>query len=192
MIKLVMATVSLQLNMPIQSARIVNKGAETPTDPTAPDAMASTQGNQQVDALCNALQQAAENLERYTEELFLSHKEQIVRLSIEIASKILAKDQHERNYEIEKIVSQALQTVPASKQTMIRLNPDDLKTMRQMTDANQFTTPEGVHFSGDVSIGPAECMIETDHGVIEYLIKEHLKQVASALSQTKDEKKQAK
>lgn len=186
---MVMTTVSLQLNMPIQSARILNEETEPSTDRTAPDTEAPTQGSQRVNALCNALQQATENFERYTEELFLSHKEQIVRLSIEIASKILAKDQHERNYEIEKIVSQALQAVPISKQTMIRLNPDDLKTMQQMTDANQFTTPEGVHFSGDVSVGPAECMIETDHGVIEYLIEEHLKQVANALSQTKDETK---
>ena len=183
-----MATVSLQLNMPIQSARIINEGEEL-SDQTAPNTEALIQESQKVGVLCNALQQAAENLERYTEELFLSHKEQIVRLSIEIASKILAKDQHERNYEIEKIVSQALQTVPESKKTMIRLNPDDLTTMRKMIDTNEFTAPEGVHFSGDVSIGPAECMIETDHGVIEYLIEEHLKQVANALSQTKDETK---
>ena len=180
-----MATMSLQLNMPIQSARVINEGEEL-SDQTAPNTETLIQESQKVGALCNALQQAAENLERYTEELFLSHKEQIVHLSIEIASKILAKDQHERNYEIEKIVSQALQTVPTSKKTMVRLNPNDLKTMQQMTDANQFTTPEGVHFTGDVSIGPAECIIETDHGVIEYLIEEHLKQVASVLSQTTD------
>ncbi len=80
---MVMATVSLQLNMPIQSARVINEEAESPTDPTAPNAEALIQGSQQVDTLCNALQQAAENLERYTEGLFLSHKEQIVRLSIE-------------------------------------------------------------------------------------------------------------
>ena len=187
-----MATVSLQLNMPIQSVRVINEEVGSPTDQTAPNAEALIQGSQQVATLCHALQQAAENLERYTEELFLSHKEQIVRLSIEIASKILAKDRRERNYDIEKIVSQALQTVPASKQTMIRLNPDDLTTMRKMIDANEFTAPEGVHFSGDVSIGPAECMIETDHGAIEYLIEEHLKQVASVLSQTANEMKQKK
>ncbi|MHC5145267.1 MAG: FliH/SctL family protein, partial [Planctomycetota bacterium] len=99
------------------------------------------------------------------------------------------KDQHERNYEIEKIISQALQTVPASRQTAIRLNPNDLKTMREMSDSNQFTVPEGVHFAGDASVGPAECIIETDHGVIEYLIEEHLKQVAGVLLKNKDEKK---
>ena len=184
-----MTTVSLQLNMPIQSARVINEEAKPSTDQTTPNAETLTRQSQQVDTLCNALQRAAENLERYTEELFLSHKEQIVRLSIEIASKILAKDQQTQNYEIEKIVSQALQTVPASRQTTIRLNPDDLKTIQQMIDANKFKAPEGVHFTGDASIGPAECMIETDHGVIEYLIEEHLKQVASALSHTKDETK---
>ena len=184
-----MAAVSLQLNMPIQSACVISGETEMSTNPTLSSTGGLTQEIQQVDSLCNALQQAGEKLERYTEELFLSHKEQIVRLSVEIASKILAKDQHERNYEIEKIISQALQTVPASRQTAIRLNPNDLKTMRQMTDSNQFTVPEGVHFAGDASVGPAECIIETDHGVIEYLIEEHLKQVAGVLLKTKDEKK---
>jgi len=187
-----MATASLQLNMPIQSAHVINAEVEPSTDQATQNAGTLTQEIQRVDTLCNALHQAAENLKHCTEELFLSHKEQIVHLSTKIASKILAKDQRERNYEIEKIVSQALQAVPTSEQTMIRLNPDDLKTMQQMTDANQFTTPEGVLFTGDVSIGPAECTIETDHGVIEYLIEEHLKQIANALSQTKDEMKQEK
>ncbi|MHC4291155.1 MAG: FliH/SctL family protein [Planctomycetota bacterium] len=187
-----MTAVSLQLNMPIQSARVINEETDPSTNQMNPNTGGLSQEPGQVDALCNALQQAAENLERYTEELFLSHKEQIVRLSIEIASKILAKDRHERNYEIEKIILQALQTVPPSKQTLIRLNPDDLKTMRQMSDSNQFTVPEGVHFSGDSSVGLAECIIETDHGVIEYLIEEHLKQVAGVLLQTNDEKKQEK
>ena len=192
MTKLAMATMSLQLNMPIQSARVVNERAEPSTDPTTPNADGLTQGSQQVGTLCHALQQAVENIERYTEELFLSHKEQIVRLSIEIASKILAKDQQEQNYDIEKIISQALQAVPASTQTTIRLNPNDLKITQKMIAANEFTAPEGVHFSGDASIGPAECMIETDHGVIEYLIEEHLKQVASALSKTANETKPEK
>ena len=181
-----MATVSLQLNMPIQSACVINEETEAPTDPISPNTEALIQESQKVDALCNALQQAAEKFERYTEELFLSHKEQIVRLSVEIASKILAKDQHERNYEIEKIISQALQTVPTSGEMRIRLNPDDLKTIQQMTDANQFVAPEGVHFAGDATVGPAECIIETDRGVIEHLIEEHLRQVASVLLQTND------
>lgn len=186
-----MPAVSLQLNMPIQSANLIHEEADLPADQTIPN-IGGLEGTGQVDAVCNALQKATEKLEQYTEELFLSHKEQIVRLSVEIASKILAKDRHERNYEIEKIISQALQTVPASKQMMIRLNPDDFKTIRRMSDSDQFTMPEGVHFSGDSSVGPAECIIETDHGVIEYLIEEHLKQVAGVLSQTKDETKQEK
>jgi len=181
-----MAAMSLQLNMPIQSARIIQENTEQDTDPAAPAAETQTRDTQEMDRLCNILQQAAEKLERYTEELLLSHKEQIVRLSIEIASKILAKDRNEQNYDIEKIVLQALQKVPASKQVTIRLNPNDLKTMQQLTDANRFTTPEGVRFTDDASVGTAECIIETDHGVIDYLIEEHLKQVAGALLQTKD------
>ena len=177
---------SLQLNMPIQSARIIHENAEPAAGPTAPNTPAPAQDTQHVDALCNALRRAAENLEQYAEEMFLSHKEQIVRLSIEIASKILAKDRDEQNYDIEKIVSQALRKVPPSRQVTIRLNPNDLKTMQQLTNANRFTSPEGVHFTGDASVGPAESIIETDHGVIDSLIEEHLKQIADALLHTKD------
>jgi flagellar biosynthesis/type III secretory pathway protein FliH len=179
-----MAAVSLQLNMPIQSASVINEQADASPIQTPQTAEVQMQSPQQVDTLCHALQQAAEKLERCTEELFLSHKEQIVRLSVEIASKILAKERGEQDYDIEKILTQALQTVPASKQITVRLNPDDLQTVRNMSQSDQLTLPEGVHFAGDASIGPAECIIETDHGVIEYLIEEHLRQVASALLQT--------
>lgn len=179
-----MAAVSLQLNMPIQSASVIDEQTDMPIDQIAPKTVDLTQKTQQVDTLCEALRSAAEKFDRSTEELFLSHKEQIVRLSVEIASKILAKDRAERNYEIEKIVSQALQTVPASRQTAVRLNPDDFKTIQDMSRSDQFTMPEGLHVAADPTVGPAECIVETDHGVIEYLIESHLKQVADALSQT--------
>ncbi len=182
-----MTAPSLQLNTPISSVKIMNEEEDAQAAREGLTSKELEQEKQRMGSLCNALQQTVACFEEFNEKLFLSHKEQIVRLSVEIAARILAKDIHERNYEIEKIVSQALQTVPASKQIMIRLNPDDLKTMREMIDANEFTTPEGVRFTGNVSVGPAECMIETDHGVIEYLIEEHLKQVAGVLSQTKDD-----
>lgn len=182
-----MAAVSLQLNMPIQSASVINENEQLSANQTTLHSDGLMQAAQQVDALCSALQAAAGKLEQYTEELFLSHKDQIARLSVEIASKILAKDRADRNYEIEKIVSQALQTVPASRQMTVRLNPDDLKTIRRMSEADEFTMPEGVHFVPDPGVSPAECVIETDHGVVEYLIEEHLKQIADALLQTKDE-----
>ena len=98
-----MAAVSLQLNMPIQSASVIDEQTDMPIDQTTPKTVDLTQKTQQVDTLCEALRSAAEKFDRSTEELFLSHKEQIVRLSVEIASKILAKDRAERNYEIEKI-----------------------------------------------------------------------------------------
>jgi flagellar assembly protein FliH len=183
-----MAAVSLQLNMPIQSACVVNE--QTEADPASINAEILARQSQQVDSLCKVLQQAAETLQRNTAELFFSHKEQIVRLSVKIAAKILAKNVQEQNYEIEKIISQALQTVPVSKQITIRLNPDDLKTMQELTNTNQFTAPQGVRFTHDASIGPSQCIIETDHGVIEYLIEEHLKQVADALLKTKDNNNQ--
>ena len=34
---------------------------------------------------------------------------------------------------------------------------------------------------GDAGIGPGQCVVETDKGMVEYFIEEHLKQVSEAL-----------
>ncbi len=137
--------------------------------------------NENVNQLCTALSLSAENLQNFQEELFSSHREQIIRLSIEIAKKILIKDTQERNYDIEKILGDALKTAPSQQDVVVRLNPVDLQEYQRITNDSEGSAIANIQLTADPGIGLAECVVETDKGMVEYLIEEHLDQISKAL-----------
>ena len=139
---------------------------------------------QQLTQVCAAMNKAAEELEEYRSTLFSSHREQIVRLSLEIAAKILAKEITEGNYAIEKIVLEALQSAPSAKQTTIRLNPEDVKAFEKAAAEQGLKLPANTKIAADWAINPAECIIDSELGMIESLIDEHLRQIGQALQGT--------
>ncbi len=130
---------------------------------------------------CAALNKATAELEDFRRSLFSSHRESIVRLSLEIAAKILAKDVAEGNYAIEKIVGDALQSAPSAKQITIRLNPDDLKALEKATAEQNITLPPHTQLAADWAVNPADCILESEAGTVEYMIDEHLRNIGEAL-----------
>lgn len=170
--------VQLTSDSPISSVGVVDKPSSAIKSSSAP--VHPEAESQKVRQAIRALEQATEEIQNVGRELLASHREQLVRLSIEIAAKVLAKDIHERNYEIEKILSQALEEVPQGKPVTVKLNPEDLKTCQQ-TLAQQTETQQYLHLAADGSVGPGECVLETEQGVIEWIIEDHLKRISSAL-----------
>jgi flagellar biosynthesis/type III secretory pathway protein FliH len=92
-----MNPIKLQLNIPVVSVSMVD--SKQLQESAEKKAKTESLGRQldHVNALCTALQSAVAQVEQVSKDIFVSHREQIVRLSIEIAAKILAKDIHERN-----------------------------------------------------------------------------------------------
>jgi flagellar biosynthesis/type III secretory pathway protein FliH len=131
-----------------------------------------------------ALEDAAVKLQQFQEEIFSSHREQIARLSAEIAGKILLKETADGNYEIGKIVQEALKVAPAQQDIVVRLNPNDLQQLQKIIEDKGGDALGSVKLMPDVNIGPAQCVIQTDKGMIEYFIEEHLKQISEALKIT--------
>jgi len=178
-----MAAVALKLDMPIRSVTLLKEGANEEIRAEQISKEIKLQ-QQQIRSLCESLQQVITATEQAHQNLFVSQKEKIVRLSVDIASKILAKNIREGNYEIENIIIEAIQTIPVSGQTLVRLNPADLETLRQAAKNNVLEIPEKIQFVDDSRVGRAECIVESDQGVVEYLIEEHLKQIETALKET--------
>jgi len=156
-------------------------GVSTMESSSVLDSSAQEAQNENVNRLCQVLSNAAENLQSFQEELFGSHREQIIRLSLEIAKKILIKDTQQRDYDIEKILSEALKTAPSQQDVMIRLNPADLQEYQRITTDSEGGAIANVQLIADPGIGLAECVVETDKGMVEYLIEEHLNQISKAL-----------
>ncbi|MCE5187428.1 MAG: hypothetical protein LLF76_15010 [Planctomycetaceae bacterium] len=172
----------LQLGSPIGSVKLLDRKELDRSAQAAERAKALKQQTEKISSLVAALQQAARQLEQMGRDIFVSHREQIVRLSVEIAARILAKDVQQRSYDIEAIILQALQGAPTAQKITIRLNPDDLTAWQQAASHEGLGEPENILCIGDWSVGSAECIIETDQGVVEYLIQEQLKLVAAALA----------
>ncbi len=163
---------------PISSAALVaapqRRQPQTHSDQTTPQ-------NRQIQQALLALHQAAEQMQQSSLRLFASHREQLIRLSIEIAAKILAKDTQEQNYQIEDILRQALEGIPCDRPITVRLNPQDLQTCQQTVEKNDTAQLALLRMIPDPSVRPAECIIETEDGIIEWIVQEHLKRISDAL-----------
>jgi flagellar biosynthesis/type III secretory pathway protein FliH len=118
------------------------------------------------------------------EELFKGHKEQIAKLSVAIAQKILAAKIENGQYEIEAIVQEALENTSCRQDISVHLNPQDLTQMQKAMEQKSNENMDGIRFVPDANIGRAECMIETTNGIIEATIEKHLGRIYEALKRT--------
>jgi flagellar biosynthesis/type III secretory pathway protein FliH len=132
-----------------------------------------------------AMQDAVGKLNEFYERAFVEHKEQIARLAVEIARKILVAKVEEGEYEIESIIKEAISNSPTRQDIVVRLNPDDLSQYEQLREKESIADLAGVKFVADANIGRAECVLETPKGIIESLIEQHLEQVGKALKGVK-------
>jgi len=129
------------------------------------------------------IQNLVTRLNRFYDEIFASHKEEIAKLSIEIARKILMRKITDGDYEIQSIVQETLKNAPTRQDLVVYLNPQDLAACQktQQDDANG--TLAGIKLAADQNIGRAECVLESPKGTVKALIDEHLEQIGKALKQ---------
>ena len=130
--------------------------------------------------LLSALKGLVDKLNQFYEKIFAEHKEEIAKLSVEIARKILLQKVQQGDYQIEAIVQEAIKNAPTQQDIIVHLNPGDLARIQkiQQEDAGAFM---GIKFVSDPNVGQAECTIETSKGIVESLINEHLEQISKAL-----------
>lgn len=173
--------VLLNITTPIRSICLLDKQTMDETARNRAAAAELEQTRKTLAQVCAALEKAAAELEAYRATLFSSHREQIVRLSLEIAAKILAKEVSEGNYAIEKIVMDALQSAPPAKQTTLRLNPEDAKAFEKAAAEQNLSLPAHLEVAADWAVKPAECIIDSELGMVESIIKDHLEHISEAL-----------
>jgi len=150
--------------------------------PDEQTALSADLKNQKTDLaqLLAALKGLVDKLNQFYEKIFAGHKEEIAKLSVEIARKILLQKVQQGDYQIEAIVQEAIKNAPTQQDIIVHLNPGDLARIQkiQQEDAGAFM---GIKFVSDPNVGQAECTIETSKGIVESLINEHLEQISKAL-----------
>jgi flagellar biosynthesis/type III secretory pathway protein FliH len=182
-------TFAVNLAKPIKSVRILNDypggvtGAMNPSADTEQLKLIEDLKAQKslYSEVCRTLQDLTSKLNQFYNEVFASHKEEIARLSVEIARKILMRKVEDGDYEIETIVREAIKSAPTQQDLVVHLNPHDLAACQKAQQDDDSGTLAGIKFVADHSIGHAECVLESPKGIIELLIDEHLEQIGKAL-----------
>ena len=130
---------------------------------------------------CRTLNGVVAKLNDFYDKAFVAHSEEIARLSVEIARKILAHKVENGDYKIESIVKEALEKAPDRQDVVVHLHPEDVEQYQQAQQDEPDSVPVGVTFVSDSSIGRAECVLESRKGIFKSLIDENLERIGQAL-----------
>ena len=176
-------TLTIPLERPIRSA-VLSDGTDSQKRSAGQNLSQEQQHRCIDDSLvqaCAALKKTAAALQQLQQSLIEQHREDVVKLAVEIARRILAFSVEKGQYSIERIVAEALKNCTTTANVTVRLHPDDLKACRHALE-KQMADVEGIRFVGDKRLGRAECVVETDRGTIEASINRQLERVEEALS----------
>ncbi len=113
---------------------------------------------------------------------FSKHREEIAKLSVEIARKILARQVDKGDYQIESIVREALKKAPRAGDIVIHLNPQDVSHCQKAQKEGPRDVLAGAKLVPDANVGRAECLIESPKGTVESFMNEHLELIGKALA----------
>ena len=187
-------TLTVNLNKPIISAKVLDDYAERDgiqlSGPEIEDSEADTVQilKQDLDAqkavfsqACQTLNGVITRLNQFCDKIYAEHGEEIARLSVEIARKILMQKVENGDYEIESIIKEALKNAPSSRDVIVHLNPEDLEKCRKAQQDEPGGVLAGIKLMPDPNIGRAECLLESPKGIIKSLIDDNLERIGKAL-----------
>lgn len=186
-------TLTVHLERPIASARILD-GYNINPESSVTDSIDQTANTDQVklaenlktqghmyEELCRTLQGLVAKLNQFYDQIFVEQKEEIAKLSVEIARKVLMRKIQDGDYEIESIVKETLKNAPTHEDLIVHLNTEDLAVLQKAQADKDNGNLAGIKFVPDPNIGRAECVLESSKGIIKSLIEEHLEQIGKAL-----------
>jgi len=130
---------------------------------------------------CQLLNGVTAQLKAFHEQGLASHSEDIARLSVEIARKILAQKVQEGDYEIVAIVQEALNTAPAHTEMTVHVHPDDLGPCQAIQQSQPDSAMAQIQFRADPAVSLAECRVATPTGSVTSCVDQQLEQISNAL-----------
>ena len=187
-------TLTVNLNKPIASATFLDDHVQSDgIQSSSPDIEESSAGATQVQKkdleaqravfsqACQALNGVIAKLNQFCEKLYVEHREEIARLSVEIARKILMQKVENGDYEIESIIKEALKNAPSNQDVIVHLNPEDIEKCQKAQKDRLGNVLTGIKLIPDPHIGRAECLVESPKGIIKLLIDDSLERIGKAL-----------
>jgi flagellar assembly protein FliH len=139
-------------------------------------AEARAASEQQVTKLREEFLKSLKDFSAEREVYFQRVEEQVVRLTLSIARKILHREAQVDPLLLSGILRVALEKIGANTNTRLRANPADIRIWTEyFVHANEeFPTPELI---GDPEIPPGRCILETELGTTEIGLDTQLQEI---------------
>jgi len=181
-------SIIIEIGGPIASAELVGDEERTEewgeTGDSGERARAELESEKgRLRSVCETLQQVTDKLSEMYAKGISEQRAGIAKLAVEIAGKILRRKTEEGDYEIIKIVEEALKEASAKEEVTVRLNAQDLEQCKKVQEEGEVKFSQ-VTFVADAGLGRAECRVDTKRGIIAAQIEEQLERVVKALLRT--------
>lgn len=179
--------ITISLEHPISSARILKDRGLQSCDRPAENSPGSSAAelSQKIKSFTQAaaaISMAAAKLKEFHQNEFAQHNQQIAKLAVEIARKVLVQEVNDGHYKIEAILQEALRNAPSRDDVIVHLNPNDAAFCRQMQEENGSEMFGPIKIIADSNVKQAECIVETSQGIVESFMETHLRHIAEALA----------
>ena len=179
-------TVTISLKRPVGSVRILRDyGGLSSETAAALDTAASAELSQQTKKFMQAaaaLSAITAKLNVFFENEVRQHNQQIAKLAVEVARKVLMQEVADGHYKIETIVQEAIRNAPSRENVVVHLNPADAAFCRQAQEQNGEKLFGGIKIESDPNVKPADCVVATPRGLVESFTETHLLHIAEALA----------
>ena len=110
-------------------------------------------------------------------------EQEVVELALHVARRVIRHELSVSKDTILGVVREAMHNLEDPGKIAIRLNPEDLKQVRQAGErfASVMDNLDGIQFEEDPGIECGGCYIQTDYGEVDARIEEQLRAVEEAL-----------
>jgi flagellar assembly protein FliH len=184
-------TVTISLEQPVGSVQIL-KDCKAAASAKSPDgeAISAAEMSRKAESFMRAaaaLSAAVGKFNEFHEGQFKQHNQQIAKLAVDIARKVLMQEVNDGHYKIEAILQETLKNAPSRENAIVHLNPDDAAFCRRMQQENTSELLAEIKIIADANVKPAECIVETPQGIVESFIETHLQHIAEALANARCE-----
>lgn len=148
-------------------------------------------GSKKAQAAIEGLQRALEQLQSIRADIHQELEKEVTHLALSIAKKIVCHEIRATQETVVCVAREALARVDNPAQVKIKLNPDDLRFIKDTQ--SQFTrflqNFDQVQFEAEDSIQSGGCLIETDRGNIDARIEKQFEAIEEAFQAQFDQPK---
>ena len=136
-------------------------------------------GEKMVEALLKQYATTLEELKALRRETLLASEREVIRLSLEVAKKVVRREVHLDEELILTLVKVALSRLAEQSAMTVRVNPKDYQSILHFrhTPDHRDSLHEGIKLTEDPLIARGGCLIETESGVIDARVEEQFREI---------------